>query len=367
MPLRSTLRDGLTLTTFQQLDLGCKILKDEAAAIEQLASQLDSDFCNACQLILNCNGSVIVTGMGKAGLIGRKITATLASTGTRSHFLHPAEALHGDLGEVGEDDVIIVLSHSGETDEIIRLLPSFQRQTVIAITGKPASSLAKAADVVLCIGKIQEAGSLKLAPTTSTTAMLALGDALALVVSQNRGFQAVDFARLHPAGSLGRKLATVDDIMRPLARCRVASETRTVREVLVSLKHTGRRTGAILLTNDGGQLTGIFTDSDLARLFESQRDSSLDGAIRDVMTKSPQMMQSGQRMSTAMDLIVDRKISELPIVDNDLVPVGMIDITDIVAFLPNDHADHLASPTEGTTMKEQSGSIDETNQIAKSA
>ncbi len=347
-----------SLTTFQQLDLGCRILREEANAIARLAEQLDSDFCAAAENVLNCRASVIVTGMGKAGLIGRKITATLASTGTRSHFLHPAEALHGDLGEVSADDLVIVLSHSGETEEILRLLPSLQRQTLIAITGRKQSSLGRAADIVLDIGSVDEAGRLKLAPSTSTTTMLALGDALALVVSEQRGFEASDFAQLHPAGSLGRKLAVVEDIMRPLSQCRIAHESHTVRDVLISKSQTGRRTGAILLTNDAGQLTGIFTDSDLARLFETGQDNSLDGPIRLVMSVSPHVVQSGVKMTSAVELLVDKKISELPIVDGNLTPVGMIDITDVVAYLPASNA------SLGADAKSEP---DQPNQRAKSA
>ena len=347
-----------TLTTFQQLDLGCQILREEANAIARLAEQLDSDFSVAVKHVLNCRGSVIVTGMGKAGLIGRKITATLASTGTRSHFLHPAEAVHGDLGEVSSEDLAIVLSHSGETEEILRLLPSLGRQTLIAITGRKQSSLGRAADVVLDIGSVDEAGKLKLAPSTSTTTMLALGDALALVVSEQRGFEASDFAQLHPAGSLGRKLAVVEDIMRPLSQCRIAHESHTVRDVLISKSQTGRRTGAILVTNDAGQLTGIFTDSDLARLFETGQDNSLDRPIRLVMSGSPHCVQSGVKMTSAVELLVDKKISELPIVDGNLTPVGMIDITDVVAYLPSNDASLSAEAKFET---------DQPNQRTKSA
>ncbi|MCA9215743.1 MAG: KpsF/GutQ family sugar-phosphate isomerase [Planctomycetales bacterium] len=326
------------LTRFQQLDLACRVLNDEAAAIQRMSEQLNSDFCDAADAMLNCRGAVIVTGMGKAGLIGRKITATLASTGTRSHFLHPAEALHGDLGEIANEDVVVILSHSGETEEILRLLPSLQSNLMIAITASKNNTLATTADITLSIGTINEAGNLQLAPSTSTTTMLALGDALALVVSECRGFQATDFAKLHPAGSLGRKLAIVDDIMRPLSQCRVANQLETVRQVLISRSTTGRRTGAILLTDDAQHLVGIFTDSDLSRLFESQRDDALDRPIKDVMSTSPQMARSGESMSSAVERLVNRKISELPVVDSNHSPVGMIDITDVVAFLPNDCA-----------------------------
>jgi arabinose-5-phosphate isomerase len=285
-----------------------------------------------------CAGSVIVSGIGKAGLVGQKIAATFASTGTRSHFLHPAEAIHGDLGKIGADDLLLLLSHSGETDEMLRLLPSLHELGVpmLVITGRPKSSLARQASVTLWIGQIQEAGQLQLAPTTSTTAMLALGDALALAVSERRGFTAHDFARFHPGGSLGRKLARVDELMRPLAECRIARDQLTVREVLVSVGRPGRRSGAVLLTDECGVLSGIFTDSDLARLLEQQRDRLLDQPIAQVMTRSPATVTAGTMMTEAVAILTRLKISELPVTDDQRHPVGLIDITDVVAFLPNE-------------------------------
>ena len=191
------------------------ILHQEAQAVAQLADRLDESFCRAVDLIESCTGRVIVSGMGKAGLIGRKIAATFTSTGTGSHFLHPAEAVHGDLGCVWPEDLLLILSHSGRSEEIVRLLPWINQRHIplIGVTGCQESPLAQASSVLLHLGSIVEAGSLQLAPTSSTTAMLALGDALALVVSERRGFAAEDFARYHPAGSLGRKLANVEDLM----------------------------------------------------------------------------------------------------------------------------------------------------------
>jgi arabinose-5-phosphate isomerase len=310
-----------------------------------LAAQLDECFCRAVQLLESCGGSVIVSGMGKAGLVGQKLAATLASTGTRSHFLHPAEAIHGDLGRIHADDLMLLLSHSGETEEVLRLLPSLRelRVPIVAITGRPQSQLARQATVTLWIGHVQEAGRLQLAPTTSTTTMLALGDALALATSQRRGFTEVDFARFHPGGALGRKLARVEDLMRPLHDCRVAHHDLTVRHVLVSLGRPGRRCGAVLLVDDRAVLTGIFTDSDLARLLEQQRDQLLDQPIRLVMTNSPTTVAQGTMMSQAVEILTQRKISELPVTDPQQRPIGLIDITDVMAFLPRDHG---GSPTE---------------------
>src|SRR5947199_1104671 len=215
--------------------------------------------------------------MGKAGLIAQKVAATLASTGTRSHFLHPSEAIHGDLGRLHADDVALLLSFSGQTEEIVRILPALRDLNVpiIAVTGQPESPLAMQAVITLDLGAIREACPLGLAPTASTTAMLALGDALALVLSRVRGFSSEDFARFHPGGSLGRKLARVEDVMRPLAQCRVARHEQTLRETLVGQSRPGRRTGAIMVVDAAGVLVGVFTDSDLARLLEASRDSAI--------------------------------------------------------------------------------------------
>jgi arabinose-5-phosphate isomerase len=326
------------LSPFEQLRFARQILQRESQALADLAKRLGSSFCRAVDLVYHCRGSVIVTGMGKAGLIGQKIVATLASTGTRSHWLHPAEAVHGDLGRLHPNDVALVLSQSGETEEIVRLLPSLAEMQipVLALTARTDSTLGRAAAVVLELGSLQEACSLGLAPSTSTTAMLALGDALALVVSRMKDFRREDFARFHPAGSLGRKLSRVEHCLRPLDQCRVANDSKSVREVFVALSTPGRRTGAIMLVDDQGKLVGIFTDSDLARLFERRRDRDLDGSIREVMTHRPVVVSLGTTLSEAVNLMARRKISELPVVDHDGKPVGLIDITDVVGVLPND-------------------------------
>ncbi len=217
---------AMALAPLDQLRVAREVLRPEASALAALALRLDHSFCQTVDLIFGCRGSVIVSGIGKAGLVGQKIAATLASTGTRSHFLHPAEAAHGDLGRVSHDDIALILSQSGESEEVIRLLLSLAALHVplIAVTGRRHSQLARGARVVLDLGPITEACFLGLAPTTSTTAMMALGDALALVLSRMRGFTAAQFARFQPGGSLGRKLARVRDAMRPLGRCRIASQ-----------------------------------------------------------------------------------------------------------------------------------------------
>jgi arabinose-5-phosphate isomerase len=283
---------------------------------------------------------VIVSGMGKAGLVGQKTTATLASTGTRAHFLHPAEAIHGDLGRVHSDDVVLMLSQSGETEEIVRLLPSLAELGVplIAITARATSRLGRAADVVLSLGTLREACTLGLAPSTSTTAMIAVGDALALVVSRMKGFAAEDFARFHPGGSLGLQLSRVEEVMRPLQDCRVAADRLTVREVFVHLSRPGRRTGAIMLVDADGRLSGIFTDSDLARLFEANCDAAFDQPVRQVMTANPAKVEQGTRLPEAVEILRTKKISELPVVDEQNHPVGLIDITDVMSLLPAEKA-----------------------------
>ena len=313
-----------------------RILTHEAESIRQLAETLDDRFLQATKRLLDCEGSVIVCGIGKAGLIGQKITATLASTGTAAHFLHPAEAIHGDLGRISDKDVVLMLSQSGETEEIRRILPSIRKRSVpiIAITSSVNSTLGQNADLVLPIGTLVEADPLRLAPSTSTAVMLALGDALALVVSQLRGFCAEDFAQFHPGGALGRKLSLVDDYLRPITHCRTAPETETVRDVFVRHAMPGRRSGAILLLDIQGKLTGIFTDSDLAKLFEKRSEDQLDKPIRLVMTANPICVPVGSKMLEAVSMMGSRRISELPVVDAECFPVGLIDVTDIVAVFP---------------------------------
>jgi arabinose-5-phosphate isomerase len=235
---------------------------------------------------------------------------------------------------------MLILSQSGETEEVVRLLPSLAELGVpiLAITARRESTLGRAASVTLELGPLEEACSLGLAPSSSTTAMLALGDALALVTSRMRNFAPEDFARFHPGGSLGRKLSKVEHHLRALDRCRVAPESKTVREVLVAASVPGRRTGAIMLVDGSGKLTGIFTDSDLARLFEHRRDRDLDRPIVDVMTPRPLTIPLGARMADAVTLMARHKISELPVVDAEGRPAGLVDVTDVVGLLPKPKA-----------------------------
>ena len=327
-------RDLIPFSEFEVLRHAREVIEQEANCLLAVARRLDTEFHQAVRALTECRGSVVVTGVGKAGLIARKIVATLASTGTRAHFLHPTEAVHGDLGCVGSDDLVLALSNSGETDELCRLLPIFENMklSVIAITSSSDNTLARHANIVVSIGRRQEAGELALAPSVTTTAMLALGDALALSASRLRQFTTEDFATLHPAGSLGRKLARVRDVMRHVERLRFASEQATVREVFTTLNRPGRRTGAVMLLGADGTLTGLFTDSDLARLIEARRESEFDRPIREVMTRDPVTIDRDAKISDAVSLLSDRKLSELPVVSDDDRPVGLIDITDIIGL-----------------------------------
>jgi arabinose-5-phosphate isomerase len=333
------------LTPFQQLALAREVLWREGQALLLLSERVPHGFCKAVELLLACEGSILASGIGKAGLIAQKIAATLASTGTAAHFLHPAEATHGDLGRIGPRDAVLMLSFSGESEEVVRLLPALREWGIplVAITGREQSTLARAANVALVLGKLEEACPLGLAPSTSTTAMLAMGDALALVVSRAKGFTADDFHRYHPGGNLGRRLMRVEDAMRPARECRIASESQTVRQVLAAVRRAGRRTGAIMLVDEQQLLTGIFTDSDLARLFEDHRDDRLDHPIREVMTHQPKAIRLGARLSDAVELLAGRKISELPVIDEAGRPCGLIDITDVVGLAPEDAAQEKQS------------------------
>ncbi len=326
------------LTPAEQIAFGQRVMNVEAAAISAIAAQLGEDFHRAAELVFHCRGNIIVSGIGKAGLIGQKLVATFASTGSRSHFVHPGEAVHGDLGRIHADDLVLMLSQSGETEEIVRLLPWLKQAGVriIAITAKKTSQLGRAAVAVIELGSLQEACALGLAPSTSTSAMLSIGDALALTVSQMRSFDREDFYRFHPAGNLGRKLAKVEEQMRTLADCRLARCSMSVRQVLTERHLPSRRTGAVMIVDPQGILRGVFTDSDLARLLESRRDGTIDGPIRDVMTKRPSRVIQGSLLSEAIAIMAQRKISELPVVDSDGRPVGLLDITDVVALLPAD-------------------------------
>jgi len=306
-----------------------EVLRHEATAIHSLADRVDdASFGAAVRLMLECSGRVVVTGVGKAWLIGQKVSATLASTGTPSHAMHATEALHGDLGRLVAGDVALVISNSGRTREVVELLNPLKQlgAAVIAVTGDRRSPLAEGADVVLDIGDLDEACPLGLAPSTTTTAMLALGDALSLTVLKGRGFAKEDYARFHPAGSLGRKLMKVEDVMRKGERNVVVSEDEPVKAALFRI--TQVRAGAASVVDAAGRLVGFFTDGDLRRSLIA--GGSLDDRLGDRMTRDPKRVEVGRLAGEAAHVLHELQIDELPVVDADGRPVGVVDIQDVL-------------------------------------
>jgi arabinose-5-phosphate isomerase len=329
-------RTIIPYSQFELLREARAVMEEEASGLAKVAAGLDTDFCQAVDLLCDCRGKVIVTGMGKAGLIGRKVAATLSSTGTSAHFLHPAEAAHGDLGCLSADDVLVVLSNSGETEEVSRILPSIRRFgiPIVAITASRTSTLGLAAAATIELGHLREAGVHALAPSTSTTAMLAVGDALALVVGRRRGFTPQQFAIFHAGGSLGVRFKTVGQIMRKGDALRIAADTKSIREVFTNLCRPGRRTGAVMLVDVAGRLSGLFTDSDLAKLLERRCDEKLDRPIAESMACRPMTIGPAATLADAIEILSRNRISELPVVDEADRPVGLIDITDVVGIVP---------------------------------
>jgi arabinose-5-phosphate isomerase len=321
-----------------------EIIRGEAAALQQVADRLDDAFLQTVELFARCAGRICVTGTGKSADVGQKIAGTLNSTGTRAYVLDATRAMHGDLGMLHPHDVVLALSHSGESEEIVRLLPSLRQlaQGLVALTSNKQSTLARQADLAIVLGPLEEVCPLGLAPSTSTTAMIAVGDALAFVLTRLREFTREDFARFHPAGSLGRKLLKVEAVMRQGDELRLAQCQESVRTVFARSRRPGRRTGAVILVDAAGKLAGIFTDSDLARLFEQRRDPALDRPIQEVMTSRPITVQIGTRVVDAVDILQQRKISELPVVDSVGKPVGMIDITDLIGLVPREEIENIA-------------------------
>ena len=317
------------------LDYAREVIKAEADAIVSLAPIVDESFAEAAEMIYNCRGSCILSGIGKAGIIGQKISATLASTGTPSHFLHPAEAVHGDLGRLRKNDVVIVLSYGGETDEITRLINMVKQLGIrlIAITGESDSTLCKHSDVALCMGHISEACPLGVAPSVSTTCMLAIGDALAFTVMKARKFGVEDYVRFHPGGSLGAKLMTVEQSMmfRPGEKLPVAVAGDTVKRLL---EKTGdvKRHGAVMVVDKEGGLEGIITDGDLRRLITKHGKDAFDFKAGDVMTAGCKRIRADALAAEATAIFHKYRIDELPVVDENDKPVGMIDVQDIVTI-----------------------------------
>lgn len=307
-----------------------QVLKIESQAILRLANLLDRSFLKALDLLYRCKGRVVVTGMGKPGIIGQKISATLSSTGTPSLWLHSADASHGDLGRVTKGDVILILSNSGETEELKNLLPIVKKigAKLIAITGNKSSTLAKFSDVVLDSSVTREACPLNLAPTASTTAMLALGDALAVCLIERKKFKEKDFALYHPGGALGKRLLlTAADIMRTGKTCPVVKESLAVSKVLFAI--TKARAGAALIVDKKGILKGIFTDGDLRR-HVGKGTQLLKKRISEVMTSNPYVIDKSCLAVEALRILKEKKIDELPVVETQGKPVGLLDVQDLL-------------------------------------
>lgn len=321
-------------TLIERLAMLRRTVKAEGNAILKVANSLSPEAVRAAEMTAACQGCVVVTGVGKAGLVGQKLVATLASTGTPAHFLHPSEAIHGDLGRIKKQDVVWALSNSGSSEEVVRIAShlSLHSAGLVAFTATETNPLAKAAQCVVALGRHDEACPHGLAPTSSTAVMMAVGDAVAMLASRLRRFTPQDFAKFHPGGALGRKLLSVNQIMRPIDACRVAQQSISIRQAMIGSSKTGRRTGAIMLTDQAGCLAGIFTDSDLARLLEHRDDNSLDGPIADRMTRKPTTVLAGTMLRQAQAIMSERRISELPVIDRNRRPVGLIDITDLVSI-----------------------------------
>lgn len=312
------------------INMARRVLRIESEAVAALAERIDGEFARAVRLILERTGRVVVTGIGKSGHIGRKLAATLASTGTPAYFVHAAEAAHGDMGMITPADVVIALSNSGTSEELLTIVPLVKRQgaRLIAMTGNPFSALALEADIHLDAGVTEEACPLNLAPTASTTAALALGDALALAVLDARGFSPDDFARSHPGGALGRRLLThVRDVMRPAERVPVVLETAQVGEALLAMTRGGL--GMTAIASDGGAISGIFTDGDLRRSLERGLDLRTL-TIGDVMTRSPQGIGPDALAVEAAEMMERLRISQLLVLTSEGALAGALNTHDLM-------------------------------------
>lgn len=321
------------------LDYGREVLRQEAAVLDMLAQRLDDAFVAAVEAILACSGRVVITGIGKPSIIAQKISATLASTGTPSMWLHAAEAVHGDLGRLLAEDLVIALSNSGESREITDLLDPLKRigSSLIAMTGNAESTLGRHADIILDMGKIEECCPMGLAPSASTTAMLALGDALAMAVLRRRDFGPEQYAVYHPGGALGRKLLKVAEVMRTGERNPIVTESSTLGEALMVVIEA--RAGAVTVVDADGRVSGIFTDGDLRRHVAGQgltdekkatAETRPSTSITEVMTRSPATITADRLASEALHLLQERKIDEVPVVDAQGCPAGMLDVQDLL-------------------------------------
>lgn len=316
----------------QRIERAREIVEREAAAVRQVADRIGPTFVRALDMILGLRGRVVTAGMGKAGFIAQKVSATLASTGTPSIFLHPAEAIHGDLGRVDKEDLLLAFSKSGETQELLVMLPHVKAAAVpvVGITQDGKSTLGRHCDLVLELGRIDEAGPHGLAPSASTTAMLALGDALALVVQEGRRFGPEEFARFHPGGDLGRRLMRVGELMRTGERNPQVRSGATVLQAIEVMTRTPGRPGATSIVDTEGRLLGFFTDGDLRRLIERGLQNPRESRIDDAMTKSPRSIGTETFALEALALLHQFHLDQLPVVDGDGRLLGLLDVQDLL-------------------------------------
>ncbi len=308
-----------------------KVLKIESEAIGALIDRIDDNFLNAIDIIYSCNGRVVVTGMGKSGLVGKKITSTLASTGTPALFLHPAEGGHGDLGMVTKGDVVMALSNSGETEEIIKILSTLKRLDIklIALTGNTESRLARAADVLLDVSVREEACPMGLAPTASTTALLAMGDALAVAVLSKRGFKEEDFAFFHPGGNLGRRLLmSIDEVMHAGTEIPAVNFKTLMKDAIMEI--SSKRMGITTVTDNDSRMTGIITDGDLRRGLEKFGEKFFSLKAEDVMTKNPKTLTRDVLAVKAVEIMEQYSITSLVILDPDGKAEGIVHLHDLL-------------------------------------
>ena len=314
---------------------GKGILREKIESLALVAQSLDDSFAKAvvCLLSQEPRARIVVSGMGKAGFVGMKVSATLASIGFPSFFLHPADAIHWDLGRLHPEDITILFSHSGETDEVNRLLPRIKRfgAKIIAITASSSSTLGQHSDIVIATGRVTEAGPLQLAPTTSTTTMLAIGDALAMTLIQQKGFTREEYAAFHPGGDLGRSLMLISEVMRKEDAICVVTENVTTKEVLKRITQTTGRPGGAAIIDDHGKLVGVFTDGDLRRHLEKGVDF-LNLPIGSVCSRAPIALPANHLAQEACRIIQEREIDQIFIVNDQNVPIGMIDIQDLLAI-----------------------------------
>jgi len=311
------------------LETARRVLRIEAQAIEGMLGRLDETFNRAVEVLLACKGRVVVTGMGKSGLIGQKIAATFSSTGTPSLFLHPAEALHGDLGMILPGDVVLAISYGGETEEIIALLPTFKRLALplVTLTGNSSSTLATASDIVLDASVREEACSLNLAPTASTTAAMAMGDALAVSLLDRRGFSHDDFAALHPGGRLGKKLLRVRDLMHSGDQMPRVSPSAAIPDVIYEISN--KKLGMTTVLSTDGVLAGIITDGDLRRLMQRRRGDTFDLTAAECQTPNPATIAPDEFASLALNLMEQRKITSVVVVDKEQHALGVVHLHDL--------------------------------------